>query len=219
MEIFGLEVAIPYGLWSKAKFRLTNNQELGCSPRCVEISRKISSEKDTEGQLLYDCELGLFHTSSKISVPTSGSTYGLDICLDLACQSYLMTMPQSSKNDSRIVLIEAHPLITDGDLKMHFPPGFDRTNVTIRIESLVDPEEYDIFEADIDEEGLYILSLGMNLDHGTQYKILYKKESDQDWTVVARFQTGHRTKTAMGLVLFLMFLFITLAGSLVIWKR
>lgn len=36
---------------------------------------------------------------------------------------------------------------------------------------------------------------------------------------MARFQTGHRTKVATGVVLFLMFLFITLLGALIVWKR
>ncbi len=132
VEIFGLEISIPYGVkWSKARFRINNQGcDNNCSPRCVEIDRKSEEYQHGKDYLLYDCELGLFHTSNKISVPTSGMTYGLDVCLDEACQSYLLTMPKSSLNDSKIILIETYPLIREGDLIMHFPPGFEKHNVS-----------------------------------------------------------------------------------------
>ena len=94
--------------------------------------------------------------------------------------------------------------------------------VSIRIESLADPEDkYDVIDAEIEDNGLFSLSLGMNLDPGKQYRIMYRTKNNDEasWNTVAKFQTGHRTKTAMGIVLTFMLMFFALAGTLIIWKR
>jgi hypothetical protein len=71
--------------------------------------------------LVYDCELGVYHQPNLITRITSGSTYGLDICLDTICQSFLLSMPENSEEESHRILIETQPLTQDGHLIMHFP--------------------------------------------------------------------------------------------------
>ena len=71
--------------------------------------------------LVYDCELGVYHQPNLITRITSGSTYGLDICLDTTCQSFLLSMPNNSEEESHRILIETQPLTQDGHLIMHFP--------------------------------------------------------------------------------------------------
>ena len=71
--------------------------------------------------LAYDCELGIYHLPNLVTRTTSGSTYGLDICLDKACQSFLLSMPQNSHEESHRILIETQPLTQEGHLIMHFP--------------------------------------------------------------------------------------------------
>ena len=131
MIVFGLEILIPYGVagsraaWKTAKFRISNNQA-GCGdhciPRCVTIQRPTAHEhrekneteieqieKSTDSivadYLVYDCELGIYHLPNMIFRPTSGSTYGLEICLDKACQSFLLSMPESLDEESHRILI------------------------------------------------------------------------------------------------------------------
>ena len=133
VDIFGLELAIPYDKpWSSARFRWTNKQGCSaddCTPRCVHIDRKGAMAAPESGEFLhYDCEIGLYHTLTGAAVPTHGSTYGLDVCLDDACNSFLVMVPESSNlkdldRDDGLVLIEVMPLIQSGTVTMHFTPG------------------------------------------------------------------------------------------------
>ena len=141
-EIFGFDVLIPYSniYWETARFRLKNNHgfENNCLPRCVQIQRNnLQVSNDTEDYISYDCELGIYHTETKIVKHTMGSTYSFDICLDQTCQSFLISMPTSSKEEPHLILVESQPLIQDGHLIMHFPPeAYGNSNITIRIESI-----------------------------------------------------------------------------------
>ena len=74
--------------------------------------------------LVYDCELGVYHQPNLITRPTSGSTYGFDICIDSTCQSYLLSMPENSDEEAHRILIETQPLTHQGHLIMHFPGKF-----------------------------------------------------------------------------------------------
>ena len=83
--------------------------------------------------LAYDCELGIYHLPNLVTRTTSGSTYGLDICLDKACQSFLLSMPQNSHEESHRILIETQPLTQEGHLIMHFPGNIETDAKRIRL--------------------------------------------------------------------------------------
>ena len=128
INIFGFEVVIPYGQpWTSARFRWKNNQGCGteCSPRCVEIERNGEiSDQDVEENLVYDCELGLYH-GAQAAISTGGSTYTLDICLDKSCKSFIVRMPKPTDpfyNSDGIPLVETNEL-HKGNLIIHFPKG------------------------------------------------------------------------------------------------
>ena len=96
--------------------------------RCVDIERQGSpSAKEAKEYLFYDCDVGIYHNSGNgVAQATSGSTYSLDICLDKACQSFLLRLPEEQQESANgLILVESKPLREDGHLILHFPPGFD----------------------------------------------------------------------------------------------
>ena len=93
----------------------------------VEIARNGElSAKNTQENLVYDCELGFYHPGqSHIPKGTSGLTYSLNICLDQTCKSYFLRIPKMSdpSYDSDLIpLIEMDALL-EGELVVHLSSG------------------------------------------------------------------------------------------------
>ena len=214
-DIHGLEVAVPYDEeFKQLRFRMYNNDicifgnEVGCSPRCVEIERNgASSALEANEYLVYDCELGFYASPTKISSMVHGSTYALQICMDEACNSYYLNMP--GKDDSKLmpdqlVLLEEAPLLFDAQLVLQFPPSMrskEHKNVTIKIDS---PEEEEVITVgNVDPDGRLDMFIGYHLTSDTSYSIFY--QHDGNWIKVAHFRTFKANQTALGIALFLFF--------------
>ena len=93
----------------------------------VEIARNGElSAKNTQENLVYDCELGFYHPGqSHIPKGTSGLTYSLNMCLDQTCKSYFLRIPKMSdpSYDSDLIpLIEMEALL-EGELVVHLSSG------------------------------------------------------------------------------------------------
>ena len=81
-------------------------------------------------------------------------------------------MPSSAmEEEPHLILIEKLPLTQDGHLIMHFPPeSYANSNVSIRIESLIDPnDKYDL-ESNLSQDCIFSASLSLNLYPGTPYR-------------------------------------------------
>ena len=105
----------------------------------VEIARNGElSAKNTQENLVYDCELGFYHPGqSSIPKGTSGSTYSLNMCLDETCKSYFLRIPKMSDptyDSDLIPLIEMEALL-EGELVVHLSSGKYIVNIFISIKN------------------------------------------------------------------------------------
>lgn len=219
--IFGFEVALPYDQnWTEAKFRIIRSQGCGrdCRPRCVTINRPGSpSAKEAREYLIYDCDVGIYHdTANGVAQATSGSTYSLDLCLDKACQSFFLRLPEEPQDSAGLILVESNPLRDEQHLILHFPPGFEPgVNVTLKIES---KDSHFEMEGYLNKAMKLEHYIGFQLDPDTAYSISYMTQ-DSTWVKIAQFNTGARDTSAMGAILSIFIIVILLTVGIVIWKR
>lgn len=195
----------------------------------MEIERLgAPSAQETLEYLTYDCELGFYITETMISKRTHGSTYSLDICLDNFCKSFLLQMPDTEWKimDENLVLVEKDPLVKDGNLRLHFPPGFSR-NVTVKIEESGLPpdksnnetaEETVVLHGELDINWIFEAFIGMDLSPDVQYSVFYQYQNSV-WIKVAQFQTGPQDKVALGLVLFFLFMTLLAIATFLVYRR
>ena len=94
--------------------------------------------------------------------------------------------------------------------------NYDWANVSIRIESLNDPDDtFNMEEAlKVGEDGIYSGSFNLNLSPSTPYGVLISRDEGKSWITVAQFHTGTRDNTAVGVVLSLFFIFSLLGTHL-----
>ena len=111
--------------------------------------------------------------------------------------------------------------LTINHIFTQFPgSNYEWANVSIRIESLNDPDDtFDMEEAlEVSENGIYSQSFNLNLSPGTPYGVLISRDEGKSWITVAQFHTGTRDNTAVGVVLSLFFLFSLLGKYLLHYK-